>query len=197
MKFTPPGTDNAYWDFASAEFAAGNTMIICPIYSSIWPLVSPVEKNVPGAKVGAAVTPGSRPYTGNFHLSPSVDSKNPEAAYWLLKYLGSIEVQEAMCDGGWATPRVDVLSLPKYQDPKYFATLGWIPAILDTFQAQSCDSNDYLHFNSSAFGKLYDQMMIVSHENAIGKRTPKESTQEWIDQFNAIQSKFGQLPIFK
>lgn len=197
MKFAPPGSDNAYWDFASAEFASGNTMILCPMYSSIWPLVSPVEKKVPGAKVGAFVTPGIRPYTGNFHLSPSVDSKNPEASYWLLKYLGSYEVQEAMCNGGWATPRVDVLELPKYREPKYHATLGWIPSILETFKSQASDANDYLHFNSSAFGKLYDQMMVVSHENAVKKRTPKESVQEWIKQFTEIQTKYGDLPVIK
>lgn len=197
MAFTPPGTDNAYWDFACAEFAAGNTMIICPIYSSVWPLISPVEKNVPGAKVAGAPTPGARPYTGAFHLSPSVDSKNPEAAYWCLKYLGSYEVQESMCDGGWATPRTDILSLPKYAAPKYHATLGWIPAILETFEMQYSDSDHYLHFNSAAFGKLYDQMMIVAHENAIKKRTPKESTDEWVRQFTEIQTKFGKLPVVK
>ncbi|MCB2191278.1 MAG: extracellular solute-binding protein [Deltaproteobacteria bacterium] len=197
MKFAPPGSDNAYWDFACAEFSAGNTVILCPMYSSIWPLISPVEKKVAGAKVGAAVSPGMRPYTGNFHLSPSVDSKNPEAAYWLLKYLGSYEVQESMCDGGWATPRVDVLSLPKYRAAKYQATLGWIPEILETFKSQASDANDYLHFNSSAFGKLYDQMMIVSHENAIKKRTPKQSVEEWIRVFTQIQKKFGQLPVME
>jgi multiple sugar transport system substrate-binding protein len=195
MKFAPPGSDNAYWDFACAEFAAGNTVMLCPMYSSVWPLISPVEKKVPGAKVGAAVSPGMRPYTGNFHLSPSLDSKNPEAAYWLLKYLGSYEVQEAMCNGGWATPRTDVLSLPKYKAAKYQATLGWIPEILETFKSQASDANDYLAFNSSAFGKLYDQMMIVSHENAIKKRTPKESVQEWIRVFTKIQKKYGQLPV--
>ena len=124
MKYAPPGSDNAYWDFACAEFAAGNTMILCPMYSSIWPLVSPVEKNVPGAKVGGEVTPGMRPYTGNFHLSPSVDSKNPEAAYWLLKYLGSFEVQEALCDGGWATPANRCPESSQIPGPQIFCHSG-------------------------------------------------------------------------
>lgn len=197
MKYTPPGTDNAYWDFACAEFAAGNTMMINPLYSSIWSLAAQVEEKVPGAKIGGAPTPGLRPFTGPFFLSPSVDSKNPEAAYWVLKYIGSYEVQKAMADAGWATPRVDVLMRPEYAAPKYHKSLGWIPSVLLAFERQNVAINDYLDFNSAAFGKLYDEMMIVAHENAVGKRTPKESVNEWVKRFNEIQTKFGKLPVIK
>ena len=54
--------------------------------------------------------PGVRPYTGAFHFAPSRESKNPEAAYWLLRYITSYGAQKGMLeDGGWASVRTDVL----------------------------------------------------------------------------------------
>jgi hypothetical protein len=38
--------------------------------------------------------------------------------------------------------------------------------------------NNYLHFNSAAFGKIYEMMTIIGHENAIGKRTRQGQHQE-------------------
>ncbi len=197
MPFAPPGTENAFWDFATAQFAQGNTMIIPHIYNSLWNWASSVEKEVPGAKAAATSTIGTRPYTGAFHFAPSRDSKNPEAAYWLLKYIGSYQNQKEMAEGGWVSVRRDVLEDPQYRDPKWHRQFGWVPASLQTWDEQQRDVNDYLHFNSAAFGKLYEMMTIIGHENAIGKRSPEESTEKWVKTFNKIQKKFGKLPVIK
>jgi len=37
--------------------------------------------------------------------------------------------------------------------------------------------------------------MIVSHENAVKKMTPKQSVEEWVKQFKEIQTKYGDLPV--
>jgi len=198
MPFAPPGTENAFWDQATASFATGKTAMIPAMYTALWPWSATVAKEVPGAKAAVKTTPGVRPYTGAFHFAPSRESKNPEAAYWLLRYLTSYGAQKGMLeDGGWASVRTDVLEDPKYQTPEWYGKTAWIPVILTTWKEQLPDVNNYLHFNSAAFGKLYEMMTIIGHENAIGKMTPKESTEKWVKTFNKIQKKFGKLPVEK
>ncbi len=197
VPFAPPGTENAFWDQATAFFVAGKTMMIPIMYSPLWPWSTSVAKEVPGAKAACKTTPGVRPYTGAFHFAPSRDSKNPEAAYWLIRYITSYDIQKQMAESGFPSVRTDVLESPEYREAKWYNTLGWVPPILKTWKEQLPDVNDYLHFNSAAFGKLYEMMTIIGHENAIGKNTAEESTEKWVKTFNKIQKKFGKLPVEK
>jgi multiple sugar transport system substrate-binding protein len=197
MPFAPPGSENAFWDQATASFVAGKTVLVPIMYCPLWPWSTDAEKDIPGAKVACTTVPGKRPYTGAFHFAPSKDSKNPEAAYWLLRYITSYEAQKQMAETGWASVRRDVLEDPQYKDPKWKKPLGWIPPVLETWEAQAPDIDSYLHFNSAAFGKLYEVMTIVGHENAIKKRTPADSVKEWDKKFGRIQKKFGKLPVVK
>lgn len=197
MPFAPPGSENAFWDQATASFVAGKTVLVPVMYAPLWPWSASTEKEIPGAKVACKPCPGLRPYTGAFHFSPSRDSRNPEAAYWLLRYITSYEAQRQMAETGWASVRRDVLEDQQYRDPKWYGKMGWIPPILKTWDAQLPDVDDYLHFNSAAFGKIYEMMTIIGHENAIKKRSPKGSVDEWVKQFTKIQKKFGRLPVVK
>lgn len=195
MAYSPPGTENAFWDFATAQFVEGNTAIIPLMYNGLWNWASDVADKVPGARADAAPVVGRRPYTGAFHFAPSRDSRNPEAAYWLLKYIGSYATQKEMIEGGWAGTHVAVLSEgDKTIDNKY-KEYGWIKPTIEQWAEQAPDIDDYLHFNSAAFGKLYEQMTIIGHENATGKTTPAESVAAWVESFARIQKKYGDLPV--
>jgi multiple sugar transport system substrate-binding protein len=195
MPFAPPGTENAFWDQATASFATGKTAMIPAMYAALWPWSTTVAKEVPGARAAVTTTPGARPYTGAFHFAPSKDSKNPEAAYWLMRYITCYDAQQQMAETGWASVRRDVLEDPKYKDPVWYEKCGWMPVILKTWTEQFPDVNTYLHFNSAAFGKIYEMMTIIGHENAIGKRTAEESTNEWVKTFTELQNKFGKVPV--
>jgi len=195
MKFAPPGSENAFWDFATAQFVEGNTAIIPLMYNGLWNWASSVRDKVPGAKAAAAPVVGKRPYTGAFHFAPSRDSGNAEAAYWLLKYIGSYATQKEMIEGGWAGTNATVLSQPDKTVDTNYSAYGWIPPTLAQWDAQLPDVNDYLHFNSSAFGKIYEQMTIIGHENATGVTTPDESLAAWEKAMGALQKKFGELPV--
>ena len=102
-----------------------------------------------------------------------------------------------MANTGWVSARRDSILATDYKNPKTHAELGWISTIVETWDAQAPDVNDYLHFNSAAFGKLYEQMTIIGHENAIKKRTPAETVKEWDKKFSRLQKKFGKLPVNK
>ena len=195
MEYSPPGTENAFWDFATAQFVEGNTAIIPLMYNGLWNWASDVADKVPGARANAAPVVGRRPYTGAFHFAPSRDSRNPEAAYWLLKYIGSYATQKEMIEGGWAGTNVDVLSENDKTISKKYKEYGWIKPTIDQWSVQAPDINDYLHFNSTAFGKLYEQMTTIGHENATKKTTPDESVAAWVKSFTQLQKKYGDLPV--
>lgn len=194
MKFAPPGSENAFWDFAVAQFVEGNTAIIPLMYNGLWNWASTVRQEVPGAMAAAAPVVGKRPYTGAFHFAPSRDSGNPEAAYWLLKYIGSYATQKEMIDGGWAGTNLSVLSQPDKTAETDYAAFGWIPPTILQWRAQLPDVDSYLHFNSAAFGKIYEQMTIIGHENATKVTTPEQSLMAWEKAFKSLQKKFGVLP---
>lgn len=194
MNFAPPGSENAFWDFATAQFVEGNTAIIPLMYNGLWNWASTVKDAVPGAMAAAAPVVGNRPYTGAFHFAPSKDSRNPEAAYWLLKYIGSFATQKEMIEGGWAGTNATVLKEPDKTVETNYSAYGWIPPTLAQWDSQLPDVNNYLHFNSSAFGKIYEQLTIIGHENATKITTPEESLQAWEDAFARLQEKFGELP---
>ncbi|MCY6379774.1 ABC transporter substrate-binding protein [Hoeflea prorocentri] len=195
MQFAPPGSENAFWDFATAQFVGGNTAIIPLMYNGLWNWASTVKDEVPGAMAAAAPVVGNRPYTGAFHFAPSKDSGNPEAAYWLLKYIGSHATQKEMIEGGWAGTHAKVLGEPDKTVETNYSAYGWIPPTLAQWEKQLPDVNDYLHFNSSAFGKIYEQMTIIGHENATKVTTPEESLKAWEESFDRLQKKFGELPV--
>jgi multiple sugar transport system substrate-binding protein len=196
MQFTPPGTDNAFWDFATAQFVDGNTIMMPTMYASLWNWASDVRDKVPGALAGAAPVVGMRPYTGAFHFSPSRDSKNPEAAYWCLKYIASYENQREMVEKGWCGVRRDVLENPDYADmDRWYKEFGWVQPVLETWDAQLEDVNSYLHFNSRAFGKLYEEMTIIGHENATGVKSPADAVAAWQAVFKQHQNRFDDAKV--
>jgi len=191
MQFAPPGTENAFWDFATAQFVEGNTALIPFMYAPLWNWSNDVGKNAEGGKSAAAPVIGERPYTGAFHFAPSRDSKNPEAAYWLLKYIGSHATQTEMAKTGWASARRDALDTVKgAEDENAYRNYGWIDPVLAQWDAQADDVESYLHFNSRAFGKLYEQMTIIAHENAIGQITPAEAVANWKRALQRFQNRF-------
>ena len=86
---------------------------------------------------------------------------------------------------------------PEYQnDPKWKKPIGdraYINSL--ALQVQNNYVNDYIHFNSSAMGKIYEMQIIELHNGAIGKYTPEECIKVITKKTMALQKKFGQLPI--
>jgi len=198
LKSAPPGSLNAFWDFVMAQFSAGNIIIAPALYDSAYPWMSVWGPNVaPGAKIGGAPTAGTQPYCGNFHFAVPKASKNPEAAYWLAKLLGSYDIHKAWIGAGFVPARRDVVEEPMYRNPELHAKTGWIPTMLYTWDYQYPFVNNYLHFNSSAFGKIYDYMTELCHNVARGALTPQQGVDKWVKTFTELQTKFGKLPVLK
>jgi len=52
----------------------------------------------------------------------------------------------------------------------------------------------YMHYNTSAMGKIYEQLVIVMYNDAIGKLTADECVKEMTKQTIKLKRKFGELP---
>jgi multiple sugar transport system substrate-binding protein len=195
VQYCPPGVLTYYWEHIATDFIAGRIMMTPHTFGCcIMPWASDVEDVVPGARIGAAETIGRRGYVGCFHLAVPRASKNPEAAYWLIRHLTSakysLEWGEA---GAWGATQLPVLTNPQYYEfPLKARYLPWVNKTLD---AHLPFVDNYLHFNSSAMGRLYEEQIQIGGDVMDGSLTPKEGVERWVKVFTELQTKFGALPI--
>lgn len=198
LPYASPGCLTGFWDFVTAQYVAGKTIIIPHLYVSLHKWGSTVEDKIPGAKYALYPVVGNRGYTGNWYQAVSKSSKNPEGAYWLMRYLTSYEAQKEPLEKGWSGTRWDFISDPKYQKPEWRTIVAersnilmhaWKqPGYLDFI-------NNLFYFNSDGAGKIYEIQIILCHEAMTGQRTIDETVKEITKQTIELQTKFGTLPI--
>jgi hypothetical protein len=100
--------------------------------------------------------------------------------------------------GGWPVTRFDVIrdakNDPSISPEKFHEALGYGEAQMITATFQLTDIDDYVHFNSDAAGKLYEEMTNIFHENAVGVRPPEETVKHWGAKMVETQNTYGTLP---
>jgi multiple sugar transport system substrate-binding protein len=196
LKFASPGCLTGHWDFTTAQFADGKCIQIPFFYISLDTWAATVQDKIPGTELALTVPIGGQGYIGNMSRAVARASRNPEATYWFSKYFGSYECQKEMIEGGLSGIRRDVLDDAQYQTEKWWNSVGRRAAAnTKAWDSQLPYVDGYLHFNSSAMGKIYEQQIVVMHEGAIGKLTPDECTKQMTKQTIKLQRKFGELPI--
>lgn len=202
MKFASPGCENAYWDFVTMEFNEGRTINVPFLYVSLNQWATDVYKNIPGASMALYPVVGNvhtgLGYVGNFYQGVTKASKNPEAGFWLMRYLGSQEGQRDFIESGWPGIRSDIYEDPKYQAKEWWLRVGmkgkamlysWkhdlTPEFIDT---------EY-NYSSSAAGRIYEMTILPWHESAVGIKTPLQAAKYTVKQTIELQTKFGGQPI--
>jgi len=195
LPFVSPGCLTGFWDYVTAQFEAGKTIMAPHLYVSLDQWGSKVEQKVPGAKIALYPVIGKRGYIGNFHQAVAKASKNPEAAYWLARYIGSYECQKEMIEKGWSGVRPDVLFDEKYQAPEWRTLVGnranvlkqvWTPEFYKWV-------NDLYFFNADAAGKVYEMQIILCHEAMTGTRSIDQTVEEITKQSIDLQNNSGQM----
>jgi len=198
LQWCTPGCLTGFWDFVMAQFESGSTVVLPHMYICMDPWARNVANKVPGARIGLVPIIGGQGYYGSFCNGVALASENPEAAYWLVRYLSSYEAQKELAEAGWANVlRTDVLGDPKYQTGAWPGLGERATILLDLWNNYQTEDvvNDYLHFNSAAMGKIYEIQIILCHEGVAGLRTIDETVAEITKQTIALQTKFGDLPI--
>ena len=214
FQWASPGCLTGYWNDFVPAFIKGRHIIMPHNYACHLPWASGIFDEVPGAEIGlyqGVGVGGTGIYCGNFFQGFPKGSKNPEAAYWLMRYIASYAAQKEMVEAGNSGTRMDILRDPKYATgitmvPEYggvichdqSGTVGALAAILDGTLTNNQTAevvNDYIWFNSSAGGKMYEMTMILCHEAVAGIRPIDETVDEIVRQMIDLETKFGDIPI--
>jgi len=204
VSFGSPGCLTANFDFTVAEQGEGRAIIQPSQFSNCFGwnagiLDEKVGVTDPDAKLGVYPTLGEKPYTGAWSFGVVKASKNPEAAYWLVRYLASYECQEAvMKEGGQLTTRIDVLSDPNWKTEENMYPYG----ILVDYLVSNWTDEEYVnfvknawYFNSTAAGKVYEMQMNVLAKPIAGELSVEDGISELIRQTIDLTSKFDKVPI--
>lgn len=197
LDYAVPGDEN-YAFMESANAIANNQAAMWPFaYNNLWSISAQIEINKPSAKLGISSSPLGMPYTGAYALAVAYDSKNPEAAYWLLKYLTSFKGQLAYANGGGNPCRQDVVMLNQFQQQNMYQVSG-------AYQQNHLDNlawqDEVLklgHFTSTAMGKIYPQLMRTSYLIRSRKLSPEDAFKQLEQLIFELQNLHGEIAAFK
>jgi len=199
MSYCPPGSGAANPNFIGAAISEG-TAIMAPLYwRELWPNAIPVEDTVPGAVLGIAPVIGEKPYFGCFTNAICKDSKNPEGAYWAMRYMTARESTIEVSEAGWNGARMDMLSDPKYQSPTWHKSVlngEGINVIMKQLENMTPERlNNTMNFNSDAAGKIYEQQIIIISDCLNGQYDAQACVDRLVSMTMEYQKTYGSLPI--
>ena len=199
LKYCSPGCLTANFDFVVAQMGEGRAIIQPHQFSSCFAWNADILKNnLPDARLGVYPVVGEQPYTGAWSVGVAKASKNPEAAYWLVRYLASFDCQMVvMEEGGQISTRMDVVGDKKWQSPENRYPMGILAdVLLDSWKKQAKYVPDYWYFNTRAGGKVYEMQMNVFHKPMSGETTVEQAVAESVAKTVELTSKFDKkVPI--
>jgi len=199
LNFSSPGSLTANFDFVVAQQGEGRAIIQPHQFSNCFAWTSDIlKKNVPDGKLGIYPTIGAQPYTGAWSVGVAKASRNPEGAYWLVRYLASFEAHKAvMKEGGQLSTRMDVL-----RDPMWYTTENKYPFgllsdyLVDIWPKQAKFVPNYWYFNTKAGGKVYEMQMDVFHKPMGKEATIEQAVDEAVAKTLELTTKFDKtVPI--
>lgn len=199
LQWGSPGCLTANFDFVVAQQGKGRAIMQPTMFSNCFAWTASILKeNVPDGKLGIYPTIGGQPYTGAWSVGVAKASRNPEAAYWLVRYLASFECQMAvMKQGGQLSTRMDVIKDPMWQTPENRYPFGILcDYLLSIWPKQAKYVPNYWYFNTKAGGKVYEMQMHVFNKPMSGAVSVKQAVAETVKRTLELTSKFDKtVPI--
>ncbi|MEC4726610.1 extracellular solute-binding protein [Shewanella sp. D64] len=196
MHYAYPANEEFAFKEASNALANGDVAMWPFAYNNLWSASFKVESNVPGARLAVAQVPGGKPYNGAYAFAVAYDSLNPQAAYWLLKYMGSFEAQYAYALGGGNPCRADVATSAEFQTEKLRHIGGAFNASHKANMNWSTEVLSLGHFTSTAMGNIYPELrkscFKLSNNNDLRAETAK-----LVSKIEQIQNRYGEVPVVK
>jgi multiple sugar transport system substrate-binding protein len=196
LGYASPSCINGSWDSVMPQFESGMCACVPTMYMGFDQWAYNVEDKVPGARLGMYPVSGYNGHTGAWILAITPLCKNPEAAYWLLRYLGSLENQQTMAETGWAITRMDVYDDAKYQTPEWFRRVGYRANVLrDIWDHQLKDCDQLLELSGIYPGLIYEQQVATLNDAATGQISAEDALRELVDETIKVLGKYGSVPI--
>jgi len=194
LKYDSPSALTANFDFVVAQFGNGNA-IICPTIwanCSIW-AEGILREKVPEGRIGIYPSPGGRPYTGAWSYGVGKATRNPEAAYWLLRWLTSYECGKIVFNEGMVPGRSDVLE--EVAKTAEYPHKQLAEFHIDIWKVMAPHIPDYYYFNTKAGGKVYDMQIYAISKALTGEQTIDQVIDYITKQTVELTSKFDHIPI--
>ncbi len=191
LQWDSPGALTANFDFVVAQIGNGNAIIAPTIWANctVW-ADGILKEKVPGGKIGIYASPGGRPYTGAWSYGVAKSTKNPEGAYWLMRYLTSFEGGLRMFkEAGLIPGRSDVMEEVAKNEAAY--PLGMLAKYhVDVWKATAGAVPNYWYFNTKAGGKVYDMQIYAVSKALTGEQTIEQVVDNITKQTLDLTSKF-------
>jgi len=195
LQWDSAGALTANFDFVVAQIGNGNAIIAPTMWANctVW-ADGILKEKVPGGKIGVYPTPGdkagSRPYTGAWSYGVAKSTKNPEAAYWLVRYLTSYDGGLRMFkEAGLIPGRLDVMETVSKTEPFY--PLGMLAKYHSYIWKETAASiPGHYYYNTKAGGKVYDNQIYVLEPALTGEKTIDQVIDDLTKQTIDLQNKF-------
>ena len=194
MAYAPLSAIDADWRIAAETFSNGRAAMWPFAYNDLWPISATVVNKVAGAEIGIAGVPMGRPYTGARALAVSYDSLNPEAAYWLIRYIGSYEGQLAYAFSGGNVCRRDVALDPFFNMTQRRPFSGALTQNHDDMVRWGPQVRTVGSFTSTAVGHINREMNPLIHDLILGELSQQEGLREMAETIYRLQNQFGEAP---
>jgi multiple sugar transport system substrate-binding protein len=207
VKIASPGCLTANFDFVVGSLGEGTSVIAGHLYANCFKWATDVLKTGagvedPDARLGIYPTIGAvapRPYTGGYAFAVSKETKNEEAAYWLIRWIGSYEAQKAvMTAAGQLSTRLDVISDPIWTTPENtypFAPLvDYLKFVYTNKDYEQFLDKEY-YFNSATAGKVTEMHMNTLSKGFSGELSPEDCIASVNKQMMDLVTNFDTVPI--
>jgi multiple sugar transport system substrate-binding protein len=196
MPYAYPADQEFAFKQASSALANGDVAMWPFAYNNLWNSSFKVESNVAGAQLAVTQVPGGKPYNGAYAFAVAYDSVNPQAAYWLLKYMGSFDAQYAYALGGGNPCRIDVATAPELQTDKLRHIGGAFSASHKANLNWSTEVLNFGHFTSTAMGDIYPELSKSCFKLSNNSNIDSEAS-KLINKIEQIQNRYGEVPVIR
>jgi multiple sugar transport system substrate-binding protein len=204
VKTMSPGVLTANFDFCVGALGDGSALMLGMMYSNCFSwnndvLTEGAKVADPDAKLGIASPIGKKSYTGAWSFGVAKAAKNPEAAYWLIRWLSSKEAQVVvMRDAGQLSTRMDVVNDPMWNTPEMAYPFGLLTTYLKecwTDQAYADFLANEYYFNAVSGGKVTEMHMNTLSKGFSGELSPSDCIKSLNEQMVELVTKFDVAPI--
>lgn len=176
--YAPPGSLTGSYDFVVGQLNSGMIAMTGPFYLDQWANAVKTEDQIPGAEVCAAPNPsGGRVWAGAFNIGIPKDSKNPDMAWELIKYITSTEAQQAFAAGGGSAIRDSIMTDKEFYTSNR-TTAGAFPVI-----KQINDWADACWYTNMIYTPTVDKIYEESPQWLSAAVTKQMTPQEAMDGF--------------
>jgi len=156
LPHAPPGALTSAYDEVVGQMRQGMIAQTAAFYLDQWPNMVLTEKEVPGAEMAAAASPGAHTWVGALTMAITADSRHPDEAWEFLKWMAGPEAQRKFALGGGSTCRMTILKDESIYRGRRNQAAHFVPLMQILDHAAKCKFYPNYYYVPQG-GKIYDE----------------------------------------